>query len=245
MPQLPRAHRAKRTDKEGRAFAGSQLHLQIWVNRRSQELSRYLLDALRIVAPPDAVRWLSPLEGARFREYRDGAFLRAIGLEHERSRLRDFWPAGGPVWDGLAVVDAPNSKAPSIVLLEAKSYPEEVHGGGCKATPGSDALRTIRSSLARTAHWLGIARTPAWEGRLYQSANRIAHLYFLREILNLDAYMLNVCFVGDRRRPTTPEQWHKAGNAFREELGLSAHALPWLADVTLPAGERSELLASP
>ena len=244
MTQPPKAHRARRTDEEGRAFAGSQMHLQVWANRRSSVLSGHILAAYDIDLPPEAMRWLSPIEVAQYREYRDGSFLRAIGEESARLRLRQFWPSGGPVWDGLAQIDSDAPGGRRIFLIEAKSYPEEVHGRGCQATVGSEALATIRRSLDRAAQWLNIQRTPAWEGRLYQSANRIAHLYFLREVLKLNAYMVNVCFVGDPRRPTDVEAWHVAHAAFRAELGMSPQALPWLTDITVAAGNREELLVA-
>ena len=244
MTEPVKARRAKRTDDEGRALAGSQMHLQVWANRRSQDLSTRILAAFDLDLPPTVVRWLSPIEAGRYREYRDGAFLRAIGQESARAELRQFWPSGGPVWDGLAqiVSDAPGGH--STFLIEAKSYPEEVHGSGCQATAGSDALATIRRSLDKTAEWLGIKRTPAWEGRLYQSANRIAHLYFLREVLKLNAYMVNVCFLDDPRRPTSIEAWNVAHTTFRAELGIPVEGLPWLADIIVPAANRAELLVA-
>jgi len=243
-PQPLKTRRAKRTDDKGRAFAGSQMHLQVWVNRRSSELSRRILTAYNINLPPDSIRWLSPIEAASYREYRDGAFLRAIGADKARTDLRQFWPSGGPVWDGLAETDSDALGGRRIFLIEAKSYPQEVHGRGCQATAGSEALATIRRSLDRTAEWLNIKRTPAWEGKLYQSANRIAHLYFLREVLKVNAYMVNVCFVGDSRRPTDVATWEVAHAAFRAELGIPPQAVPWLADIMVDAGNRAELLAA-
>jgi hypothetical protein len=186
------------------------------------------------------MRWVSPLEDHKCREYKDGAFLRALGRSQDAPALSKFWPSGGPVWDGLAVVKQLTAGRDAIILVEAKSYPSEVRGGGCKATP-KPRLK-IETALDATAAWLAVRRPASWTGALYQSANRIAHVYFLREKLGLEAYMVNVCFVGDPRMPTTEETWRQAKQAFRSDLGIADVAVPWLIDVTLPAANREELV---
>ena len=114
-----------------------------------------------------SLHWVSP-RPPRFREFRDGAFLTALGLAGHQEQLRDFWPKGGPVWDGLAVTQ----QSQRFVLVEAKSYPEEVEGNGCKAALESRTYKQITRALDATANWLGIARSDDWLGPLYQSANR-------------------------------------------------------------------------
>jgi hypothetical protein len=68
-------------------------------------------------------------------------------------------------------------------------------------------------------------------------------VYFLRERLGIEAYMVNVCFVGDPRRATTAEQWETAKVEFRKQLELEGVATAWMVDVLLPAASREELLA--
>ncbi len=41
------------------------------------------------------------------------------------------------------------------------------------------------------------------KGLSLSAANRLAHLYFLRDVLKIDAYLVNLCFVGDPRTRTT------------------------------------------
>jgi len=115
-----------------------------------------------------------------------------------------------------------------------------VRGRGCQAAAGSEARRTIETSLSATARWLDVQTTNAWMGELYQSANRLAHVYFLRERVGLAAYLLNVCFTADPRMRTSSEEWSEAHRIFRRELGLEGANMPWLADVVLPAATRSE-----
>ena len=59
---------------------------------------------------------------------------------------------------------------------------------------------------------------------LYQSANRFAHLYFLRKIAGIDAYLVNVYFMNDRHWPHSPktvQEWKPAIQDVQGRLGLT------------------------
>ena len=232
-----------RTDDRGAAYAGSQLQIQIYVNCRVDELNRAVqaaFPALGILNPH--IQWVSPLEAGQFAEYKDSAFLKAVALEGHMSALNNFWPTGGPVWDGLAIVKTPcESSQNGIILLEAKSYPDEMRSGGCGATD-EKSIRMIKDGLAQTKRWLGVGDEPNWLGSLYQSANRLAHLYFFREVLKIPAWMVNVCFVGDSREPTSRPKWDEALEDVKKDLGLEGRAIPHIADIFLPAQDRAELV---
>lgn len=223
------------------------MSIQVWVNARREQLSAAMLHALAFDPTHDRMSWLSPIRKSGYRELRDTAFLRALGLGYYAKTLREFWPKGGPVWDGIARVEQPGHPKDAIVLVEAKSYPAEVFGNGCMAKAKSDARNTIDASLSATARWLGkSARPEIWMEGLYQSANRIAHVYFLRERLGLEAYMVNICFSDDPnpRRATTCAEWETAKASFRSQLGLDEVETPWLVDITLPTPSPDELTQS-
>jgi hypothetical protein len=80
--------------------------------------------------------------------------------------------------DGLARVTLPDSGRTGVLLVQAKSYPLEMYSNGCSA---SEVSRTqILEALQQTRCWLPVS--PAdWTG-LYQSAIRLAHLYFMRDL---------------------------------------------------------------
>ena len=80
-----------RVDDLGRAYAGSQLQTQLYVNRRSEELSQKVTKGL--------------LENDKFPEYQDTAFLKACGLKHFSAELKAFWPRSGPVWNDLGSIE--------------------------------------------------------------------------------------------------------------------------------------------
>jgi hypothetical protein len=232
-----------RADKHGCAFAGSQLQTQIYVNRRRPELRRAILDGLPALAADEpSFQWVSPLEACRFREYRDYDFLKALGLGRLRAELEEFWPARGPCWDALAVIDRPGRK-PGALLVEAKSYPGEIRGGGTRGQ--GDSRKKIVRALALTQRWLGLPEDgEAWTGELYQTANRLAHLYFLRRS-RIDAWLVNVLIVGDRRSPTTRPAWNRALPSVDLDLGLPSarnrSALSFCGKAYLPGRDRSEL----
>jgi hypothetical protein len=88
---------SKRVGDHGRAYAGSQLQVQIYVSRRRSELDPAVLDALNTQGVEfDRVEWIAPLEEQRFSEPMDAAFLQALGGARFTPDLRRFWPTGGP-----------------------------------------------------------------------------------------------------------------------------------------------------
>jgi len=215
-----------RCDSSGRAFAGSQRQIQHYVNESPQVLEEAISDALGF---PLQVEWVSPLRSDRYREYKDSSFLQALGLYESRAELRCFWPGGGPVWDALGIVRDANN---GVVLLEAKSHVAEILGNGCGATAHS-SLNKIEVSLGATKRWLGVCEGADWKGKRYQTANRLAHLYFFREILHRDAWLVNVYFTDDPHSRTSIAQWDTAVSDVKKSLGISR--IPFYADVYLPA----------
>jgi hypothetical protein len=234
-----------RVDAQGRAFKGSQLQVQIYVNRREHELEQKLREELEALdQKAERFEWVSPLEVERFVEYQDVAFLRAVGLERLAPELAAFWPArGGPVWDGLARAHL-RTGGEGVLLLEGKSYPKELFGPGCTAK-ANRSKQLIRSALEQTQAWLGLpVGADRWLGRLYQSANRLAHLYFLREIVGIEAWLAHACFIDDTDHvPIAEGAWRRSMEEADRELGL-AESSPFAGAVFLAARPRTELVGT-
>ena len=198
------------------ASKGSQKWLQELVNGCPELLNRELAPRLNIA--PDAVNWLSPIRDDAYAEYRDGDFLDRLGIDHATVPLKSFWPSQGPQWDGLA-----NAKGGQIILLEAKAHIRELHGGGTEAGPRS--LKLIRSSLEATRQFIGVTRSPDWaSSAFYQYANRLAYLYFLRELNGIDAFLVFLYFLNAKEMsadntlvPRTKREWADGG---RNEAGI-------------------------
>lgn len=213
--------------------------MQIYVARRRTELDRAILEALRNEgATFEQMEWLAPVENLKFSEPCDGRFLDLLGLSHLRSKLLEFWPKGGPRWDALALLHP----GEAVLLVEAKSYPSEVHGGGCKANP--IARPKIEESLHSARRWLGASTDSDWLGPLYQYANRLSHVYFLRHNCNCTAWLANICFINDPRSRTSKEEWNVALPQLKKSLGFSDGSIPHVIDVFLQGRNREELFGT-
>ena len=185
---------------------GSQLWLQLLVGVPD---NRWLLDAELAKhiddLGPGAIDWVSPLPPT-FEEFHDAAFVNQLGLgAHVAQDLKTFWPASGPRWDALATTGGGKK-----ILVEAKAHIAEIASQGCTATaPKSIAL--IEASLAAVKGDLKVDPKADWMGPLYQHANRLAHLWWLRD-QGVDAelvflYFLNADGVGG---PSSAERWRGA-----------------------------------
>jgi hypothetical protein len=210
--------------------------MQIYVARRQNELSHAVLDALRKTGKRfTSVEWVAPLETNNFYEPRDRVFLTTVGLEHLGKRLADFWPARGPRWDALAVLHP----GKAVLLVEAKSYPSELLGGGCKA--GKSTRPRIQKSLDASKKFFKVQTAADWLGPLYQYANRLAHVHFLNIECRHPTFLANVCFLEDPHRSTSMAAWQSELKVLKSRLGLSA-LIPNTVDVFLQARSRKELL---
>lgn len=238
----PVAKSRKRVDELNRAFAGSQLQVQLYVNRRRSELNQAISTALELEANV-VIDWRSPIEPS-LSEYMDAPFLRALDLSHLQQELARFWPSSGPRWDGLAVLrpSAKSMEASGYLLVEGKSYPSEVYGAGCGSPPNSENRRLIDAALGITERELSPQNSSAWTGRLYQYANRLAHVLFLQKATSLPVWLVNLCFTEDRAKPHSRKEWQSALIGIKTELGFEGRSIPWTVDVFLPARDRSELM---
>jgi len=190
--------------EQDRASHGSQKWLQILVNERPEVIDRILANLLGL-AQGERVHWLSPLKDDDYAEYRDQEFITRLGVTLERVPLASFWPRLGPAWDALAKTDRGD-----LILVEAKAHISELVSDPTGASGSS--LAKIRESLDATKRFLGSRSDADWAVCFYQYANRLAHLYLLREINSLPAYLLFLYFINDEEMggPSTQLEWEGA-----------------------------------
>jgi hypothetical protein len=219
-----------RVGEDGRALKGSQKQIQTCVNEWEPGFSQRVLEALEASIPQGAyLSWMSPLANDKFNEYRDNEFLDKLELTPHGAALHEFWPSRGPCWDALAVVRADGTQG--AVLVEAKSHATEMESSlGAESTRSEEK---IRRALDETARDLGVAVNPNWTERYYQAANRYAHLYFLRKIAKVPAWLVNVYFVNDNSigSPRTEQQWKVALKEVKEQMGLTGKQIPFTAEL--------------
>ena len=165
------------------------------------------------------IEWISPIRADDFAEYRDGDFLSAVGLPHLTDELSAFWPKRGPQWDALGRVSN------TVVLVEAKAHIGEFLSPPSQASAASRAKIDAAFGSVRAA--LGVTTKTDWAEVFFQYANRIAHLWFLRE-KGVSAELLFVSFLNDTVMdgPSTAETWEAAFAVANHALGLGkAHGL--------------------
>jgi hypothetical protein len=164
--------------------------------------------------------WLSPLQEDDFAKYRDRSFLVRLGLQEPAEALREFWLARGPQWDGLGRA----MDGSAYFLIEAKAnIPELVSDCGAKSPASQEK---IKASLQKTQRWLKATTHIDWTTGFYQYANRLAHLFFLREIARVNAFLIDLYIVHDTtHHPTELDQWRGALQLQRGLMGLAEDRL--------------------
>jgi hypothetical protein len=197
------------------AAAGSQCWLQVGVARGSSVLERAFYDA-GAISQGERLEWCSPIPAMQFRELRDREAYAAIGITEFPVRpLSQFWPRFGPVWDGLAVTDQGH-----MILIEAKAHVAEVLSPPSRAGVKSKAL--ITASLAEAQKFYAPRSRVVWGDQFYQYINRLAHLYFLRDVNRLPARLVFLDFYNAREMngPTSAEEWAGVTKLMHAMLGL-------------------------
>lgn len=206
---------------------GSQRWLQLVVNRSPKLIDDAIVEALRLCRD-ETIEWLSPLESDCFREYQGNAFLKRLGITSKQLslKLKYFWPKRGPVWDGLA-----KTSCGRLLLIEAKANIPEFDSSPTGASGKS--RREIEDALQKTRDFLRIGSKADWTRCFYQYANRLAHLYFLRELNKVNAALVFVYFVGDKtvpgREPVSREGWEAAISLATHHLGIGTKSA-WIRD---------------
>lgn len=208
-----------------KALKGSQRWLQNLVNNRPELLADALRPRLGL-SRDISISWLSPLESDDFAEYRDRAFLKRIGISLQHRALRTFWPSSGPQWDALG-----KTNRGDILLVEAKAHIGELKSD-CVA--GTSSLTLIQRSLAEAGRYFESTTTTEWSKTYYQYANRLAHLYLLRELNRLPAWLIFLYFINaeDVDGPKSVDAWQLAIETVHNHLGITpGHLGPYVIDV--------------
>lgn len=193
---------------------GSLKWIQKLVNDHPQVLDREIKSACNI-PDTESITWVSPLREDEYTEYRDNSFLAQLDVTLSHFPLKKFWPDGGPQWDALG-----KTHGGVRILVEAKAHVNELESGGTQASgPSKD---TIQESLWKVQEFLSVDRSKSWTGKFYQYANRVAHLYLLRELNKVNAHLVFVYFMGDRdvKGPNSIAEWKAALTVAKGVLGL-------------------------
>jgi len=168
--------------------------MQFFANDKPEILNTAIHQATKMHSD-EAIQWRSPLKGDDYAEYFDQAFLDRLGIEDSKKSLLQFWPRGGPHWDGLAI-----TSKKQVILVEAKANIAEFATHPCGAK-SPKSVRQILESLGQVQQFMHIEknrrRPELWANAFYQYTNRIAHLYFLRELNCIPTHMIFLDIIND------------------------------------------------
>jgi hypothetical protein len=212
---------------------GSQKWIQLLINDCPQLINSSLEKKCSLTTD-EHITWVSPLKTDEFAEYWDQEFLHQLGVGLKQRTLSTFWPNYGPHWDALGRTDKGK-----VFIVESKAHITELVSPGTGASSQSKAL--IEKSFHEVESYLKIQSLTEWTTVFYQYANRLAHLYLLRELNNIPAYLVFVYFLNDKEMngPATKEEWISAIQVVEGVLGLSEkHSLkPYIIDVFIDVND--------
>jgi len=211
---------------QGPAVKGSQKCIQKLVDGNPELLNAEIRKQLPL-STDESISWLSPRAEDDYAEYRDQTFLGLLDLNLTNVPLSDFWPPGGPQWDALG-----KSEMGKVFLVEAKSHIPEMVSSGTGA--GDKSFQKIRESLDETKSFLNSNSEHDWSSTFYQYTNRLAHLYLLRVLNGVPAYLVFVNFLNDKemKGPKSIDEWSGAIKLLHSFLGIRRHKLSkYIADL--------------
>ena len=217
--------------QQGSGIKGSQKWIQKLINDKPDLLNSQIKPQINL-PDTDTISWHSPIAEDGYAEYQDQAFLDLLDITLTKIPLSDFWPSKGPVWDGLG-----KSETGKVFLVEAKSHISEVLSPGTGA--GVRSLRKIKKSLDETKSFLKSNSEHDWTSTFYQYTNRLAHLYLLRALNKVPAYLVFVYFVNDKEMngPQSIDEWNGAFSQLTSYLGIGSHRLKkYIADIFIDVG---------
>jgi hypothetical protein len=236
--------------------SGSEWHLLRMLGRHRQLLNKLILTRIRAegAVVSNDLTWLDfPLNPTH--DLGDGEH---IGVDFlgpaAQEKWKTFWPdekSGTPNRKGQISWDAIGCLGPEWLLIEAKANETEFNRNSpCGAQ--SESRKMIIHAFTELRKCVQ-TETPdvvpdVWLGNLYQTANRLACLHFIRNIWRKDARLVFIHFIGDRAGPSSPrvcptsaDRWHELVAEADRQLGIpSEHALSRyihhvVVDVVAPA----------
>ena len=195
-------------------YKGSLKWIQRLINDRPHLINDKIKENLNCDID-EKITWLSPLKNDEFAEYRDIHFLERLDVRLYNVPLNSFWPANGPQWDALA-----KTSKEKVILVEAKAHITELSSSCAAKAPNS--INLIQKYLQKTKDFLESKSQLDWTQSYYQYTNRLAHLYLLRVLNNLPAYLVFIYFIGDYEMngPKNIEEWQLEIRTLKENLDI-------------------------
>lgn len=207
-----------------------------WTQRLINDHPNLINEQLSIViglSEGENIEWVSPLRSDDYAEYRDSSFVERLGITLEQRTLDSFWPKRGPQWDALG-----HTNRQKIFIVESKAHIEEIISPSTQASKSSRIV--IEESIKETKAFLAVNQTIDWTGTFYQYTNRLAHLYLLRELNGINAYLVFLYFLNDTEMNGSQSirEWQAAAKVLKAAIGLKGHPfLRYVIDIFVDVSE--------
>lgn len=183
----------------------SEFWLRKLINNHPDLLNNHLFDN-KIISKKETIEWLSPVSNDEHAEYYDIEFLERLGIDNNKLKvpLKEFWPSSGPRWDGLG-----KTNTNKYFIIEAKAHIEEAVDYSSGAT-AIKSINLIEKSIEEAKNFYSDNQSAYWQKPFYQYANRLAHLYYLKELNDLNVFVIFIyfCNAPDVAKPTNKEEWN-------------------------------------
>ncbi|WP_456279065.1 hypothetical protein [Bacillus sp. AK128] len=192
---------------------GSQLHLRNYVNNHSSLLNKAVFSCstslLSFVRGELDIEWKSPLMEEGYKEYQDDFLTLYFNNVNDSSKatkdIREYWPAKGPVWDGVGIVEG--HEQTGLVLVEAKAHIGETHSK-IKATSDASISKITNTLKITQREFHSNCSIDPWLEEYYQLSNRLAFLHILNDKLKIPTWLVLVNFNEDETYiKTSKEEW--------------------------------------
>lgn len=145
-------------------------------------------------------------------------------LKKYEELLRQYWTRGGPVWDGMAVVEGEGGNK-GLILVEAKAHINETYSQ-MKFSSGKSKSLIKRTIQETQIAFDSTSIIDPWVNQYYQLANRLSFLYILNEKLNIPTWLVLCNFVDDRSyKPTQLKEWLQHYKIVFRKLGIDPNRI--------------------
>lgn len=206
---------------------GSQFQLQKLINNNPNFVTESLLCSNHsLLLYSQDVEWVSPLKEQQYKEYKDNLLellFEGESLEKVNQKLRQFWPARGPVWDGVGIVHGVDGRK-GLILIEAKSYPAESKSA-LKAKSLDSREKIISRIVEVKAKVNSTSAIEVWTNQYYQMANRLCFTCFLNEQLGIPTWLVLCNFVNDSSfKRTSRIEWLQHQKNIWKALGVNSES---------------------
>ncbi|MDR0139210.1 hypothetical protein RFW18_15765 [Metabacillus idriensis] len=219
--------------EEGKGLKGSKFLFQHLVNDKQVSLNYEILSSspslMAFIKQKDSFQWKSPLKELAYKEFRNEFLELEESWAVNKDLLKEFWPAMGPQWDGIAIVEGKEGKK-GLLLVEAKAHVKEMRS---QIQAKGQSRLLIENTINEVKNYVhSSVPLDTWINQYYQLSNRLAFLYILNQKLKIPAWLVLTNFVNDQTHISTSlENWMSHYVEVFDHMGLNPSKCQLLTNV--------------